>query len=319
VEKNAVDPILSIALFKNRVFAVSNLIGFLMGLGMFGSLMFLPLFFQGVLGISATGSGNTMLPMMISMMGTSVIAGRLSTKAPFRFMYLTGMSFMALGFYLMSRMSVHTTQFTAVIYMIILGIGMGVIMPIITIAVQSAFGPEKRGVATSATQFFRSIGGTFGMTFLGILFNNYSRNVMRQDFFPVIQTLPGISQSPLAPILTKAQEDPHSLFNILLSPDMLRIIPADLQQLFLPPLQATLAESLHIVFWTAMVIAVAGVIISLLIGDARLESKPKREAMEEAGLLLYAEGIPEVELASELVPDLVDGTYGKREKDEVLE
>jgi EmrB/QacA subfamily drug resistance transporter len=311
-EKKAIDPILSLELFKNRVFTVTNIVGFLMSLGMFGSLMFLPFFFQGVLGISATNSGNTMLPMMISLMATSIVAGRLSTKATFRSLYLAGMSLMALAFYLMSTLTVYTTQFTAIIYIIILGVGMGIIMPIITIAVQSAFGAEKRGVATSATQFFRSIGGTFGMTFLGIIFNSHSSNIMRQDFFPVIQNVPGLSQGPLSSMLANAQEDPRSLFNILLSPDMLRMIPTDLQQVILPLLKAALSESLHIVFWVAMLIAIAGIIVSLLMGDAKLEGKSERKTIEEAGLTLFADGIPEVELASELVPDLIAGVQTKK-------
>jgi EmrB/QacA subfamily drug resistance transporter len=312
VEKRAVDPLLSLELFKNRVFTVTNIVGFLMSLGMFGSLMFLPFFFQGVLGISATNSGNTMLPMMIAMMSTSIVAGRFSTKVPFRSMYIAGMALMALAFYLMSKLTFTTTQFTAIIYIIILGVGMGIIMPITTIAVQSAFGPEKRGVATSATQFFRSIGGTFGMTLLGIIFNSHSSNIMRQDFFPAIQNIPGLLQGPLSSMLIKAQEDPRSLFNILLSPDMVRMIPTDLQQVILPTLKAALAESLHIVFWVAMLIAIAGIIVSLLMGDARLGGKSERKPIEEAGLTLFAEGIPEVELASELVPDLIDGARPKK-------
>jgi EmrB/QacA subfamily drug resistance transporter len=312
VEKKAVDPLLSLELFKNRVFTVTNIVGFLMSLGMFGSLMFLPFFFQGVLGISATNSGNTMLPMMIAMMATSIVAGRFSTKVPFRSMYIAGMALMALAFYLMSKLTVNTTQLTAIIYIIILGVGMGIIMPITTIAVQSAFGPEKRGVATSATQFFRSIGGTFGMTTLGIIFNSHSSNIMRQDFFPVIQNIPGLIQGPLSSMLIKAQEDPRSLFNILLSPDMVRMIPTNLQQVILPTLKAALAESLHIVFWVAMLSAIAGIIVSLLMGDAKLEGKSERKPMEEAGLTLFAEGIPEVELASELVPDLIDGAQPKK-------
>ena len=309
VEKKAVNPILSLELFKNRIFAVTNIIGFLMGLGMFGSLMFLPLFFQGVLGISATNSGNIMLPMMLSMMVTSVLAGRLSTRIPFRLLYIAGMTLMAAAFYLLSTMTTHTTQLTAIEYMIILGIGMGIIMPVLTIAVQSAFGAEKRGVATSATQFFRSIGGTFGMAILGIIFNDYSRNIMRQDFSQAIQNLPAGIQSSLSSMLNQAQDDPHSLFNVLLSPDAIAMIPTDSQQILLPLLKTALAESLHIVFGAAMMIAVVGIFISLLIGKAKLERKRDNKQSNDTGLTFFAEGIPEVELASELVPDLIERTH----------
>lgn len=307
VEKRTADPLLSLDLFKNRVFTVSNIVGFLMGLGMFGSIMFLPLFLQGVLGVSATNSGNTMLPMMISLMVTSIVAGRLATRISFRSMYIAGMTLMTVAFYLMSTMTIHTTQRTAIFYIIILGIGLGSIMPVITLAVQSAFGAERRGVATAATQFFRSIGGTLGMTVLGVIFNKYSVTIMQQDFFPALQSVPGVTNGPAANLLAGAQADPHSLFNVLLSPDALAGIPESLQQVLLPPLKLALAESLQIVFWTAMLISLAGILVSLLMGEAKLERKPNAMNAEEAGLTLFSEGIaPEVELSAELVPDLID-------------
>lgn len=306
LEKRATDPVLSLDLFKNRIFAITNIVGFLMGLGMFGSLMFLPLFLQGVLGISATSSGNTMLPMMISLMLTSIVAGRFATKVSFRSFYILGMALMALGFYLLSTMNVFTTQRTAIYYIVILGVGMGTIMPIVTIAVQSAFGAEQRGVATSATQFFRSIGGTLGMTILGSIFNGYSKNIMEKEFFPSLQN-GSVLLGPLTPMFEKAHTEPLSLFNVLLSPDTVAMIPPNLLGILLPPLKTALADSLHIVFWVAMFISVIGIVISLLMGDARLGKKSDRTLIEEAGVTLFTEGItPEVEISAELVPDLIE-------------
>ncbi|MCE5284430.1 MAG: MFS transporter [Pelosinus sp.] len=312
-EKRAVDPVLSLALFKNKIFVVTNIVGFLMGLGMFGSLMFLPLFFQGVLGISATGSGNTMLPMMVAMMLTSIITGRFAAKLPFRPVYLSGMTLMAAAFYLMSTMTVHTTQLTAIFYIITLGIGMGIIMPMLTIAVQSAFGAERRGVATSATQFFRSIGGTLGMTLLGTAFNSYSITIMRRDFFPVVQNVPGVSVSPLWGLIEKGQNDPHSLFNVLLSPGTLTMIPTEFKEILLAPLKIALAQSLYIVFGLAALFAVLGMLVSLLIGSAKVERKLVKPP-KDAGVTLFAEGISSVELAAELVPDLIGTVKPKRKK-----
>jgi len=307
VEKRAIDPVLSLDLFKNRLFAVTNIIGFLMGLGMFGSLMFLPLFLQGVIGASATSSGNTMLPMMLSLILTSIIAGRIALKVTFRSMYLVGMTLMAVGFYLLSTMTAHTTQLTAIFYLVALGSGMGVIMPIVTLAVQSAFGAEQRGVATSATQFFRSIGGTLGMTILGAIFNGYSKNIMERDFFSIIYNVPNLTSGPFAAMLENARSDPHVFFNVLLSPTALVAIPADLQQIVLPPLKNALADSLQIVFWVSMLISIVGVFVSLLVGNARLEKKSARSFGEEVGVTLFAEGIaPEVKLSAKLVPDLID-------------
>lgn len=307
-EKKAVEPLLSLALFRNRIFTVTNIVGFLMGLGMFGAIMFLPFFFQGVLGISATSSGNTLLPMMLAMMLTSIIAGKFATKVTFRSMYIAGMALMAISFYLLSTMTVNTTRLTAIFYIAILGVGIGMVTPIITLAVQSAFGAEQRGVATSATQFFRSIGGTLGMTVLGAIFNSHSAKVMQHDFFPVIHNIPGLTAGPMADMLTRAQADPHSLFNILLSPTAMHAIPTTIQQILLPPLKMALAESLHIVFWIAMLVAVIGILISLLMGGAKLENKSDRTMTEEAGVTLFADGlVSEMELASELVPDLIEG------------
>lgn len=306
LEKKAADPVLSLALFKNRTFAVTNIVGFLMGLGMFGSLTFLPLFLQGVLGVSATSSGNTMLPMMLSLMLTSTIAGRFATKVSFRSFYVVGMACMALGFYLLSTMTVFTTQQIAIYYIVILGVGMGTIMPIVTIAVQSAFGAEQRGVATSATQFFRSIGGTLGMTILGSIFNGYSKNIMEKEFFPSLQNA-SVLLGPLTPMFEKAHTEPLSLFNVLLSPDTIAMLPPNLLQILLPPLKTALADSLHVVFWVAMFISVIGIFISLLMGNARLGKKSDRTPIEEAGVTLFTEGIaPEVEISAELVPDLIE-------------
>lgn len=308
VEKKAEEPILSLELFRNQVFTICNLVGFLMGLGLFGAMMFLPLFLQGVLGISATGSGNTLLPMMFSMIGASIIAGRLVTKLQFRVFLIAGMGFMAGGFYLLSTMTVATAQTTAILYTLLLGLGMGVIMPTLTIAVQSAFPPEQRGVATSATQFFRSIGGTLGMTALGVVFNYRSIAKMEQEFFPAIEQVPALNSGPLGNLLAEGHTNPQNLFNMLLSPEAFSALPATLQSVLMPPLKAALADSLQIVFFVAMAVSLAGAGISFLMGKAGINSKASHPPAMEAGITLFAEGLAtETELAAELAPDLIDG------------
>jgi MFS family permease len=279
-----------------------------MGLGMFGALVFTPLFWQGVIGASATQSGNMMIPMMFSNVVASILGGRLANKASLRVIFATGMGCMALGFYLLSTMIPGTSLTVAVLYLIVLGFGMGLIMPTVTLAVQNAFPPEQRGVATSATQFSRSIGSTLGMTILGVLFNNYSLKVMARDFFPKVAAFPELQNGSSGVILEKARSDPHSLFNFLLSPEALGMIPVDLQQILLLPLKNALAESLQVVFLAAMFIALAGVGFSLLLGDIPMANKASKSQIEDAGVILFAEGITvEGEIAAELVPDLVDG------------
>ncbi len=306
-ETRAQEPILSLDLFKNRTFTVTNIVGFLMGLGMFGSLMFLPLFLQGVIGVSATSSGNTMLPMMFAMIGASTLGGWLVTKVSFRSLFVSGMSLMAIGFYLLSTMTVATSQLVAIVYIILIGLGMGLIMPTVTIAVQSAFGPRQRGVATSATQFFRSIGGTLGITLLGVVFNYRSIALMEEELFPLVASRPDLQSGPLGSMLAEAHSNPQSLFNILLSHDTIQQIPLEVQQILLPPLKITLADSLQTVFFVAMAVTIVGVAISFLMGSAGIEKKNKPPTIERAGVTLFAEGFAtETEIAAELIPDLID-------------
>lgn len=314
VEKRVSEPILSLTLFSNRVFVISNIIGFLMGLGMFGALIFTPLFWQGVIGASATQSGNMTLPMMLANILASVLGGRLLQRVSLRLMFSSGMAFMAAGFYFLSTMAYGTHLRDAIVYVIILGFGMGLIMPTVTLAVQNVFPREQRGVATSATQFSRSIGSTLGMTVLGVVFNTYSIKFMNRDFFPKITAdIAGLQTTELQGILEKAHSDPHSLFNILLSPELLALIPPDLQQILLPPLKITLAESLQIVFLAAMIVALVGVAFSLRIGDVPIIGKTASSLGEDTGVRLFAEGIVmENEIAAELVPDLVEEEAGRK-------
>lgn len=277
VEKSAREPLLSLDLFRNKVFMATNIVGFLMGLGMFGAIMFLPLFLQGVIGVSATESGNTMIPMMLAMMLTSILGGQLATKIGFRTQLSAGMAFMAAGFYLLSTMTVNTGQLTAIYYIIVLGIGMGLVMPTLTITLQSEFPPEQRGVVTSSSQFFRSIGGVFGVTLLGVVMNHRSIDLLQKKFTPIIQGIPGPQAGPLGSMLEKAGSNPQGLFNILLSPETVDKIPEKLQPVLLAPLKATLADSLHSVFLVAMGISILGIAASLLLGGA----KAKRPAEEK--------------------------------------
>ncbi|WP_236006192.1 MDR family MFS transporter [Paradesulfitobacterium ferrireducens] len=281
IEMKVKDPILNLNLFRNRVFTAVNMVGFLMGFGMFGAIMFLPLFLQGVVGVSATKSGNTMIPMMAAMMITSIIGGKLITKVRFRTQLAAGMSIMAIGFYLLSTLTASSTVLTAMSYIVILGIGMGLVMPTLTIAVQSVFPPAQRGVVTSATVFFRSIGSTIGMTILGVVMNHRSIATLQNDFIPVVQKIPGMQSGPFAGMLQKAQSDPQSLFNMLLSPETLKRIPGQLQQMLLPPLKTALADSLHLVFLVAMGIVLAGILASFMVGDARIEGDRVRGVREE--------------------------------------
>ncbi|HEY5584383.1 MAG TPA: DHA2 family efflux MFS transporter permease subunit [Ruminiclostridium sp.] len=304
IERKAKEPILSLHFFENRVFTVSNIIGFLMGFGMFGSIMFLPLFLQAVIGISPTSSGNTIIPMMLGMVVTSIIGGQIITKVRFRTMFLSGMTFMSIGFFLLSTLTMDSSQGKAIFYTIFLGLGMGLIMQTVTVSVQNAFPAELRGVATSSTQFFRSIGGTLGTTILGVILNNRSIGLMKENFLPQATKLIQTIKEPeklikYKGLLTTAQADPQSLFNSLLSPDLVKAFPKELLNL----LKTVLANSLNTVFFVSGCVLVAGFIVSFFMGNARIIKRPHMPVYQEAGIEILTE---EANLFAQSEPDLID-------------
>lgn len=272
-ELKAEDPILNLHFFQNRVFVGANIVGFLMGMGMFGAMMFLPLFMQGIIGISATQSGNSLIPMMLGMMATSILGGQLITRFKFRTIFIAGSSLMAFSLYLLSTMGIHTTSTVVSLYIVILGLGMGLIMPTITLAVQAAFSVEQRAVVTSATQFFRSIGSTLGVTILGVVLNNQSTALLNKNFFPITDKIPGLNTGAMGEMLQKAHGNGQSLFNTLLNPQVLGKIPVKLQAVLLPPLKLALANSLHTVFLICAFVILIGVPASLLLGKAGIMKK----------------------------------------------
>ena len=174
VERLSQNPIIPLSLFRNRIVAVSEMVIFFSGVGMFGSIIFIPLFFQGVLGVSATMSGSFLTPMMLGMVGGSFISGQLLSRAGghYRIQGAVGLVIMAVGMYLLSRMSIETSYASAVVNIVITGLGLGIIMPLYTIAVQNAVPYEILGTATSSTTFFRSIGGSVGLAIFGSVMNN---------------------------------------------------------------------------------------------------------------------------------------------------
>ena len=174
IESRAEEPIIPLWIFKNRIVAVSTIVTFLTGFGTFGAIIFIPLFFQGVLGTSATASGSFLTPMMLGVVAGSIVSGQVlsRTGGHYRLQGVVGLAIMALGCGLISIMTVETSYATAVVYIIIAGIGAGIIMPLYTIAVQNAVPYAVMGVATSSNAFARSFGGALGLAIYGSALNN---------------------------------------------------------------------------------------------------------------------------------------------------
>ena len=170
-EHYAAEPVIPLKLFRERVFNAASSIGFVMGFAMFGALTFLPLYMQIVKGVSPTASGLRILPLMLGMLGASVTSGRLVTRwGRYKVFPIVGTALMTIGAYLLSMIDATTNGWVLAGYMFVFGVGMGLVMQVLVVAVQNAVSYEDLGVATSSSVFFRMIGGSFGTAVFGAIY-----------------------------------------------------------------------------------------------------------------------------------------------------
>ena len=166
-ERHAPEPLLPLRLFANRMFRAAAVSGFLAGMAMFGTISFIPLFVQGVLGGTATEAGSALTPFVLGWVTFSVVSARLLLRIGYRWPVIGGMVCLAVAFLLMSHMGLGTSRAVTARNMLLAGMGMGLIMVPLLLAVQNAVPRTDLGAATSATTFFRSIGGAVGVAVMG--------------------------------------------------------------------------------------------------------------------------------------------------------
>ncbi|WP_260477925.1 MDR family MFS transporter [Nonomuraea sp. WAC 01424] len=183
VERRVAEPIMPLQLFRNRNFTLISGIGFLLGFAMFGAINFLPLFQQTVQGATATNSGLLLLPMMASAMVVSLFVGKaITSTGKYKIYPIVGGAGMAAGMWLLSTMDVHTASWQTGIYIAVLGLGMGFLMQTTMLIAQNSVEQKDLGVSSSATTFFRSIGGSFGVSLFGAIFNNHYLSELTDRF-----------------------------------------------------------------------------------------------------------------------------------------
>jgi EmrB/QacA subfamily drug resistance transporter len=209
-EIRAKDPIIPITFFEVPIFSTTTIIGFLISVGMFGTLLFLPLYVQGVLGFSAANSGAIMTPMMVSFIIAALIAGQLMTRSgKYKLVSLLAAVLMAAGLYLFTRLGVNTAYTTVIIDMLVLGLGIGALLPILNVAVQNAFPYSVMGIVNAAQQFVRSMGAVIAAPILGTVLANTFAAQMQENIPPALKQ--AIAQLP--PSARQAFSDPQSLTN----------------------------------------------------------------------------------------------------------
>jgi EmrB/QacA subfamily drug resistance transporter len=173
IERRAAEPVLPLRLFSSRVFTVASAMGFIVGMALFGATTYLPLFLQIVNGASPTSSGLQLLPLMLGLLTTSIGSGQIIARwGHYKPFPIAGTAILVVGFVLLSTMGPTTSGLLRSLYMLVLGLGLGLVMQVLVLAVQNDAQYRDLGVATAGATFFRSIGGCFGVAICGAIFSN---------------------------------------------------------------------------------------------------------------------------------------------------
>jgi EmrB/QacA subfamily drug resistance transporter len=207
VERFAAEPILPFDLFRNQVFAAASVLGLLQSMILLGLFIYLPLFLQGVLGESPTYSGALITPMTISLVvGASVAGVVLNKRHRYQSIVVVGGVIMTVGVFLMTRMTISTSNLQAAIFMVIAGLGLGSFFSVLTLAAQNALPVSQLGVGTGASRYLGQLGATLGIAVVGTVVN-------RSLSIDLASRLPADTAARLTPAGLKAATDPQVLVN----------------------------------------------------------------------------------------------------------
>lgn len=263
-EKRAVEPILPLSLFKNHTFTLTSIIGFIIGAGMFGAIIMLPLYLQIVQGATATEAGLKLIPLMLGILTVTITSGRIITKTgKYKIFPILGTITMSLGLLLMTQLEVDTPYWQLSIYAVIVGAGLGASMQTIVIALQNAVDFKDLGIATSSNTFFRSLGGAFGTAIFGTILSTQIGKNLESGF----ATLAATNPDKLAAV------DPSILSSLENNTEAIATLPVDVQNTVLEAFM----NSFQVVFWAAFPVVAIGFLFALF-----LREKPLQDSQEHA-------------------------------------
>lgn len=258
-EARVAEPILPLRLFRSATFALANSAGFVLGLVMFGSIIFIPLYLQIVRGASPTRSGLLMLPMMAGIIVTSVLTGRaMSRIGRYKWFPVSGAAVLLVGMLLFTRLEVDTSLWVAFGFMVVIGVGLGLCMQSLILAVQNSVSMRDLGAGTSSATFFRSLGGSFGVAILGAVLSSRLTSELADRLPGAIAVLPPEQQAAVA-----ASGGADVSVN---DPATILALPAPVRA----AVQAAFVESLHLVFLTTGLIAIVAVLVTLALPNEKL-------------------------------------------------
>ncbi|MEU0163913.1 MFS transporter [Streptomyces iakyrus] len=248
-EHFAVEPLIPLRLFRDSVFNVTGLVGLVVGAGLFGAASYLPTYLQMVDGASATESGLLMLPMMAGIVGASVIVGQLiSHTGRYKAYPVLGSALSVAGMWLLSRLEAGTPRLHYSIWMAVLGTGIGMVMPVLILAVQNSVRPADLGTATSANNYFRQIGGSVGAAVFGTLFADRLTHALAER-------LPARAGTGLP--------DPESI-----TPQLVHALPPALRDAYI----RAYADAMPRIFLYLVPVLVLGLVIALFLKEKPLVS-----------------------------------------------
>ena len=253
-ERRAPEPLLPLQLFRSSVFSVASAMGFTIGMAMFGAIIFIPLFLQIVYGVSPTSSGLRTIPLMAGLLAASILSGRaISRIGRYKAFPIAGTAILVVGMYLLSLLGAHTASWIASAYMVVVGIGLGLVMQVLVLVVQNDARPQEIGVATSTATFFRSVGGAFGVAIFGAIFASR-----------LSHRLAGLPRRVTA----------HLGSGVHLNPVQVKQLPPKVHADFL----SAFAHSLHGVFLFGMALALVPFVLSWFLKEVPLRTTVARAA-----------------------------------------
>ena len=274
-ESKAVEPLIPLTLFKDPVIRVSSICMFVLGMGMFGMIIYLPLFMQGVLGVSATQSGTLMTPMMLGSVTGSFLGGQMTYRLrSYKVPGVLGSVLVTCGMTIFAVMDAATPRVHVVLGMIITGLGMGLLQPVYTVAVQNVAPRAQMGAATASTIFFRAIGSTVGVALFGsVLLTNYHAEFGRRLPPGVPQEGLKFFNNPL--LLVQMRPQIEALFSRY--PNGL-----ELMQALMVNVRESLVHGLHLIFVSSACVMGGAVVLNLLLKDVPLRTHQHAPSAEPA-------------------------------------
>jgi EmrB/QacA subfamily drug resistance transporter len=256
------EPIVPMTLFSNKVFRVSSIIGFIVGFAMFGSIVYLSIYFQVVRGATPTEAGLMLLPLMVGVLLTSILSGQLITKmGRYKVFPIIGTALATIGLFMLSKLGVDAPYAYAALAMFVLGAGMGNVMQVLVLAVQNAVDYRLLGVATSGSTLFRQVGGSIGVSMFGAIFANRLATELA-DRLPAGAHIPAVA-----------------------NPVVISQLPPTIHE---PYLQAFVA-ALQPIFLAAAVISVVAFALTWLLREVPLRTRSGLDILEEQAEALEQE------------------------------